>query len=529
MGTAMAKITTIQESNSKYYQLEENEHEHVNSKLTASSSRAGETVLTITSVLLISLVTAAACASLYHVWHSGDNLPENSIQMEYIVMRNVIQESDTVCKDVTPKVISCYYNFPSEQDFNQLMPYHIHPNLCTHINMAFARVVNNEIQLDEYQYRTLLEIVKLKQHNPTLKILVSVGGAKNDNGFPNMVLNHKSRKTFIKSIKNLLRNYSLDGIDLDWEFPALHNFATAGRERQHFSQLLREIRMEYTREKRNYLLTIAAAAPKTIVDISYDVDQLNEYLDFVNIMTYDYHYFTKYTPFTGFNSPLYQRSTEQMYLATLNINYTVHMYLDKGLDRNKIVVGIPTYGHTFTLFNPNNHNVNSPASGFGALGSLGFVNYPDVCAFVNNTSNVKITEDDDAKVPYLYSHKEWVSYEGTQSVEEKAKFIVENKLGGAMIYSLNADDYAGMCRGALPGRAGGFPLSATSSVSGEVFIIRVRKARDTSALRAARWRGRRPRGRRGPQLGAAAAALRARAAACSSIQNRTRRIHYTSN
>lgn len=260
-----------------------------------------------------------------------------------------------------------------------------------------------------------------------------------------------------------MRNYTLDGIDLDWEFPALHN-VPASRERQHFSQLLREIRMEYRRENRNYLLTIAAAAPQTIVDISYDVDQLNEYVDYVNVMTYDFHYYTKYTPFTGYNSPLYPRSMEQLYLATLNINYTVHMYLDKGLDRSKIVVGIPTYGHTFTLVNVNNHQVNSPASGFGSLGSLGFVNYPDVCAFVANTSNVKISEDNETKVPYLYSNKEWASFEGTQSVMEKAKFIIENHLGGAMIYSLNADDYEGACRGELSSAsAGQFPLSVTVS------------------------------------------------------------------
>lgn len=279
-----------------------------------------------------------------------------------------------------------------------------------------------------------------------------------------MLLNHKSRKTFIKSVKYLLRNYSLDGIDLDWEFPALHNALGGGRERQHFSQLLREIRMEYIREKRDYLLTVAAAAPEAIVDISYDVDQLNLYVDYVNIMTYDFHFFTKYTPFTGLNSPLYPRSTEQLYLATLNINYTIHMYLDKGLDRNKIVVGIPTYGHTFSLVNVDNHQVSSPASGVGSLGSLGFINYPDVCSFVTNTENVTITRDNEAKVSYLYKNKEWVSYDDPQSVMEKAKFIIENKLGGAMIYSLNADDYKGECRGALTrAEIGGFPLAKTVS------------------------------------------------------------------
>lgn len=344
------------------------------------------------------------------------------------------------------KVLSCYYNFPSEYGNHELMPADIHPYLCTHINVAFARVVNKQISLEKHEYTTLHEIVKLKESNPDLKILLSVGGAGNDNGFSEMVINHASRKIFIKSIKNLLRNYTLDGIDLDWEFPALHKVQGGGRERQHFSQLLREIRMEFIREKRAYILTIAAAAPQIIVDVSYDIDQLNQYVDFVNVMTYDYHYYTKYTPFTGFNSPLYPRASEQLYLATLNINYTVQMYLSKGLDPSKIVVGIPTYGHTFTLVNQNNHGVSSPASGFGSLGALGYINYPQVCTFIaNSSSDTTIQQDGEAKVPYLYNHKEWVSFETPQSVMEKAQFIKQNNLRGAMIYSLNADDFGGIC------------------------------------------------------------------------------------
>ncbi|CAD0199621.1 unnamed protein product [Chrysodeixis includens] len=345
------------------------------------------------------------------------------------------------------KVLSCYYNFPSEIVSHELMPADIHPYLCTHINVAFARVVNKQISLEKHELTTLQEVVKLKHSNPDLKILLSVGGAGNDNGFSEMVINHASRKIFIKSIKYMLRNYTLDGIDLDWEFPALHGLQGSGRERQHFSQLLREIRMEFIREKRDYILTIAAAAPQIIVDVSYDIDQLNQYVDFVNVMTYDYHYYTKYTPFTGFNSPLYPRASEQLYLATLNINYTVQMYLSKGLDPSKIVVGVPTYGHTFTLVNQNNHGVSSPASGFGSLGALGYINYPQVCSFIANfTSDTTIQQDSEAKVPYLYNYKEWVSYETPQSVMEKAQFIKQNNLRGAMIYSLNADDFEGICK-----------------------------------------------------------------------------------
>ncbi|KPJ13351.1 Chitotriosidase-1 [Papilio machaon] len=358
------------------------------------------------------------------------------------------------------KVVSCYYNTPSPGPTPQLRPSAIHPHLCTHINVAFAQIRNKEIYLDNEQYESLTQVVLLKRMNPNLKILLSIGGAGNDTGFPNMVINHASRKTFIKSVKTVLRTYGLDGIDLDWEFPMVNvDINIYKRQRQHFSQLLREIRMEYIRENRDYLLTMAAAAPETIVDVAYDVDQINLYVDYVNVMTYDFHAFSKYTPFTGLNSPLYHRSMEQMFLATLNINYTVHMYLNKGLDRSKIVVGIPTYGHTFTLVNANNGQVGSPAAGYGTLGGLGFVNYPDICKFIAKfRSEVVIELDPDAKVPYLHKELEWISYDTPHSAMEKANYIKEQNLRGAMIYSLNADDYEGVCDEEVEGSLK-FPLA----------------------------------------------------------------------
>ncbi|CAG9785354.1 unnamed protein product [Diatraea saccharalis] len=416
--------------------------------------------LQIFSVLAV--LVCIMCAGMVFIIHQSDH--GNSYSFDWIKPKNhlivysikksheeiVTRATNTLNKapKETEKVVSCYYDTPSLNESNQLLPTDIHPHLCTHINVAFARIVNKKISLEDSQYKVLLDIIKLKTVNPTLKILLSVGGAGNGSGFSEMVINHASRKLFIKSVKSILHNYNLDGIDIDWEFPVFDNGKsnnTDSRERQHFSQLLREIRSEYIREKRDYLLTVAVAAPKTIVDVSYDIDQLNLYTDYVNVMTYDFHSYTKYTPFTGFNSPLYPKHDEILYMATLNINYTVQMYLTKGLHKDKIVVGVPTYGHSFTLVNPDNARVGSPASGYGSLGGTGFVNYPDICLFVANHSDVVIKEDEEAKVPYLYKGKEWVSYESPASVAAKADFIRDHDLRGAMIYSLNADDFIGIC------------------------------------------------------------------------------------
>jgi chitinase len=86
--------------------------------------------------------------------------------------------------------------------------------------------------------------------------------------------------------------------DLDWEFPNGSN-----PQRIHFMQLLHEIRREYQREHRTYLLSLAAAAPSAFVEMCYDVPMINDNVDFVNIMTYDYHFYSPGTPYVGEYSP----------------------------------------------------------------------------------------------------------------------------------------------------------------------------------------------------------------------------------
>lgn len=55
----------------------------------------------------------------------------------------------------------------------------------------------------------------------------------------------------------------------------------------------------------------------------------------------------------------------------------------------------------------------------------------------------------------MYSLFEWISYENDQSIECKSRWIKDNQFGGAMIFSLNADDFNLYCLsdGAVDGAA----------------------------------------------------------------------------
>lgn len=145
---------------------------------------------------------------------------------------------------------------------------------------------------------------------------------------------------------------------------------------------------------------------------------LFRYVDFVNLMSYDYHFYVWYYPITGLNAPLFSHAAESGYLSTLNVNYSVHYWLSKGMPREKLIVGIPTYGHNYRLDNPQNHDLLAPANGFGELGKMGFVSYPTVCEFLQN--GAKSVFEHESKVPYAYKDREWISYDDVKSVCNKA-------------------------------------------------------------------------------------------------------------
>lgn len=133
-------------------------------------------------------------------------------------------------------------------------------------------------------------------------------------------------------------------------------------------------------------------------------------------MTYDYHFYLPYYPVTDLNAPLYSDQSSS-YLSTLNVNYSANYWISKGMPREKIVIGVPTYGHSFELFNSENHGLHAPAKGFGKLGEQGFVAYSDICQFLKSGATEVFVGK--SGVPYVYKDTEWISYDDVKSVALK--------------------------------------------------------------------------------------------------------------
>jgi chitinase len=75
------------------------------------------------------------------------------------------------------------------------------------------------------------------------------------------------------------------------------------------------------------------------------------------------------------NAPLYPRENEPLEQTYLNLDHLVNYYLSKGLSKEKLILGITTYGRTFTLSNPDKTELGSVASGPGSRGKVFIFGY----------------------------------------------------------------------------------------------------------------------------------------------------------
>jgi len=160
----------------------------------------------------------------------------------------------------------CYFTIPTEE-WPNLRPAKIDPTLCTHIIIGFAKIneglLSPMMKEDEQIYQ---EIVALKKKSPELKVLLSVGGANNDQGFRNVIRTLEQREEFALHSAKYLQEFGLDGIDLDWEFPAWYS---PFEERFQFQMLLQELHAVYKNPVFNLTVSVAVAASKSIIDRRY--------------------------------------------------------------------------------------------------------------------------------------------------------------------------------------------------------------------------------------------------------------------
>jgi chitinase len=311
------------------------------------------------------------------------------------------------------------------------MPAVIHPEKLTHINFAFARIdAAGKVGFENPGSATtsMKTLVALKKQNPQLKILVSVGGWMAE-GFSDAALTDASRKAFARSAVELLRQHSLDGIDLDWEYPGqgVAGIKFRAEDKHNFTLLLKTVREELGSR---YLLTIASA-DREYFDHT-EMDKLHVYLDWINVMSYDF--FNSLTPTTGHHAGLYPSAMAAV--SDRNADASVKQHLAAGIPASKLVLGVAFYGRGFAGVKPQNNGLNQPYERFEAEHR-----YADIAASLIGKQGFTRYWDERAQAPYLWNPatRTFITYDDPQSIARKAQYVKDNHLGGMMFWELSQD------------------------------------------------------------------------------------------
>lgn len=202
-----------------------------------------------------------------------------------------------------------------------------------------------------------------------------------------------------------------------------------------YIDFLRELRGRFGTR---LLITVAVGADPSYIGVSYNVPAMNQYLDYINLMTYDFN--GSWNDRTGMNAPLFPHRNDVN--RVLNGDYAVQNWIRNGASREKLFLGLAFYGRSFTLANPAVNGVHAPTIGPGAIGEL--LMYNEFCQELNR-GGWTVVYDEDQQTPYAYKGNQWMGYDNPRSITAKSKYAVDNRLAGVMIWALDYDDASNVC------------------------------------------------------------------------------------
>ncbi len=303
------------------------------------------------------------------------------------------------------------------------------PNKFTHIIFSFCHLKGNRLSVDDKMDTLRIQkLVQLKMQNKELKVLLSLGGWGGCAACSSVFSTDDGRKEFAASVKELNEYFNTDGIDLDWEYPAVEGYPGHGykpEDKENFTALAVELRKSLGNENE---ISFAAGGFQKFIEEAIEWEKVMRVVDRVNVMSYDL--VNGYSTTTGHHTALYSTSKQKE-----SADNAITALLAKGVPAHKIVIGAAFYGRVWE---------NVPASNNGLYQSGKFTVAKGLKEFDQNfrkESGYDYFWDDEAKAPFLYNKAKalFVTYDDKRSLAEKVNYAREKGLNGIMFWELSHD------------------------------------------------------------------------------------------
>lgn len=287
------------------------------------------------------------------------------------------------------------------------------PHMLDFVIYAFA-LINGDGSLSVYSTRHLEELTNLRTFNPNMKVILAIGGWGAD-GFSDASYTPKSRFAFAREVQKWVREYDLDGIDLDWEYPgsSMGGIKSRPQDKENFTLLIEALRMVLGSSA---WISVAGIGDATYIR-NVEISKIAQYIDYFNVMTYD---FTAGS--TGSDGDKHQSNLYPSALSLNNISVDTYVenLVNAGMPSEKILIGLPFYGRR------------------GMSTTMSFDNIRN--NYINH-SGYTVQWDNLAKVPYITDGNGnlLLSFDNEQSIYHKGQYVLDNCLGGMFSWQSNFD------------------------------------------------------------------------------------------
>ena len=297
------------------------------------------------------------------------------------------------------------------------------------------------------------QLKQLKAKHPGLKVLISLGGWTWSRGFAHAA-RPENRQAFVASCVDAYIKGNLpvtdgaggtgaaagvfDGIDIDWEYPAACGLQCGGPEdTANFTALLAEFRRQLDAVRPGLLLTIAAGAGVDKIRVTQP-GQYAQYLDYINVMTYDFH--GAWDPTTNHHSALYATASDPSTGDTkkYNTNDAIQAFLATGVPASKLNVGIGFYGRGWTNVAKTNNGLYQSGTAAPGRYEAGIEDWKVLKAL-----NYPGYDDAAAGAHWIYNGTTWWSVDDPANIQRKMSYVKSQSLGGAFSWDFSGDDANG--------------------------------------------------------------------------------------
>lgn len=297
------------------------------------------------------------------------------------------------------------------------------------------------------------QLKQLKAKYPGLKVLISLGGWTWSRGFASAA-RPENRQAFVASCIDAYIRGNLpvtdnaggpgaaagvfDGIDIDWEYPAACGLSCGtAEENANFTALLAEFRRQLDLERPGLLLSIAAGAGIDKIRVT-NPGQYHQYLDFINVMTYDFH--GAWDPQTNHHSALYGSPADPSTgdQRSYNSNDALQAFIARGVPAAKLNLGIGFYGRGWTNVPNQNNGLYRSGSAAGGTYEAGIEDYK----VLKNLGHPSFT-DATARAHWTFNGTTFWSYDNPALILEKMQYVKNQGLGGAFVWEFSGDDAQG--------------------------------------------------------------------------------------